>query len=806
MSLLGPLLWYLLVALLGGLSLPLVFGLFSALPSRGYALARTFGLLLWAWLLWLPASLGLAYNDASGLLLAFGLLAAASFWAWQRQREALRRFWQESRRFRRNSEWVFALAFLFMLLVRAAAPEAVGTEKPMELAFINAILRSPTLPPPDPWLAGYGISYYYFGYWMAAMLARATAVSGGVAFNLMLALVFALAAQASYGLVYDLLRLKGWRRPDLALLGPFFLLVSGNAEGFLEVLHRRGLFWTESGFNFWRWLDMKELSQPPAQPLGWIPDRFWFWWRASRVVQDYDLAGNFLEVIDEFPSFSFVLGDLHPHVMAIPFFLLAVGLALHLYLREDPPQWELRLRLPGLGAWSPGRLYLSPLEFGFMALLLGGLAFLNTWDILAAGALVGGAYLLGLARRTGWTEALLEQAVLLALPLALCAYLLYWPFYLGFASQAGGLLPNLITPTRGAHLWVMFGPLFVPLFAWAVWRWRRDGVTAAERRGAAWWILGATGGLLALSLLLAWAARLTDASLTASLLLMQGYAPDDLGGFFRDALLRRLGYGGGLLTLLLLGWLAAARLLAAPRRGGAEGFVAALIVLGAALTLTPEFVYLRDQFGTRMNTVFKFYYQAWLLWSLAAAFGAAALWQGLRGWRRTAWRGTLALVVLVGLAYPLLAYPSRTNNFQPVGGWTLDAAAFLGRENPDEGAALAWLRMAQPGVVAEAVGGSYSRYARVSMATGLPTVIGWPGHEIQWRGSAEPLGNRQAEVQLLYETRDWEAAQAVIQRYNIRYVYVGPLERLTYALDEAKFRRFARAYDFGSVVIYEVQP
>ena len=91
-------------------------------------------------------------------------------------------------------EILFFLAFAFLAFVRAGNPEIVGTEKPMELAFINAILRSPTFPPHDPWLSGYAISYYYFGYVMTAMLAKATGTLGSVAFNLMLALVFALSA------------------------------------------------------------------------------------------------------------------------------------------------------------------------------------------------------------------------------------------------------------------------------------------------------------------------------------------------------------------------------------------------------------------------------------------------------------------------------------------------------------------------------------------------------------------------------------------------------------------------------------
>lgn len=810
--------WWLFSTLLGLVSLPLAWRLFGGLPSRGYAVARTLGLLLWGYLFWLPASLGLLQNDASGLLFALTLLVAFSLWAGKDFRQHWADWWTQNRRLVIRGELAFVLAFVFMVIVRAAAPEALGTEKPMELAFINAILRSPVLPPHDPWLSGFAISYYYFGYLLAAMLASLTSVSGSVAFNLMLALVFALAAQGSYGVLSDLLRL-GRKDDRHAWLGPLFLLLVSNLEGFLEVLHSRGLFWSESGFNFWRWLDMKELSQPPAQPLGWLPQRFWFWWRASRVIQDYDLAGRFQEVIDEFPAFSFVLGDLHPHVMALPFGVLTVAFALHLYARSETVSWDWRLPLP---VWRPagdeaspsasaprrgwtqlslGRLYLLPQDFLFMAVLLGGMAFLNTWDLMAWGVLLGGVYLLTVARRLGWQEALISQAFLLGVPLLAASLLLYTPFYLGFSSQAGGLLPNLTAPTRGAHLWVMFGTLWLPLLVWLAVKWRHTSRT--ERRQALCWTLLVAAGLFLLSILLGVVAVRVQPDFIGGYLAVQGYAPNDFGLFLLDALLRRVRYLGGLLSLLVIFWLALGRVLALPRHKRLDGFVAALVLLGAGLVLLPEFVYLRDQFGTRMNTIFKFYYQAWLVWSLAAAYGAAALLSDWHGRRLAVWKGILTVVLLVGLTYPLLAFPARTHNFSPPSGWTLDAADYLHRQNPDEDVALDWLRQTPVGVVAEAVGGSYSQYARVSTLTGQPAVLGWPGHEVQWRGTAEPQGTRQADVQMLYESGDWQTALMIIQRYNIRYIFVGALERSTYAVDDAKFRRFARAYDFGSVTIYE---
>ncbi|NIS79478.1 MAG: hypothetical protein GTO14_04540, partial [Anaerolineales bacterium] len=208
----------------------------------------------------------------------------------------------------------------------------------MELAFLNSIQRSEVFPPRDPWLSGYAISYYYFGYIQLSLLTTLTQLPGGVAFNLGNALWFGLSVIGTYSLLYNLLaRRDGRPRLAASLFGPIFVLITGNLEGFLEVLHNRHLFWiqdSEGGWAspFWKWLNIKTLVNPPTADPSWLPTRHWWWWRASRVVNDVNLIGNEIEVIDEFPFFSFLLADNHPHLLALPFVLMGIGLALQVYL------------------------------------------------------------------------------------------------------------------------------------------------------------------------------------------------------------------------------------------------------------------------------------------------------------------------------------------------------------------------------------------------------------------------------------------------------------------------------------------
>ena len=800
------LIWYLVVTLLGWLAFPLAFYLFPALADRGYTLGRTFSLLTWGYIFWLFASFHVAQNDIGGLLLGLVIVGGLSAWAFLNCRAEIRLWLAENRRLILTSESLFLLAFGFMALVRAANPEIVGTEKPMELMFINGIMNSPAFPPRDLWLSGYAISYYYFGYVMTSMLAMFTGVPATMAFNLMIALIFGLSAVGAYGILYNLLAnrlrtpLTSGEGPEvephmsntssaffLPLLAPLFLLIVSNVEGFLEVLHARGILW-RAGNNFWTWLDILELNDAPAQGLSWTSPRSgWWWWRASRVIMDYDLNNNWMgDVINEFPFFSFLLSDLHPHVLAIPFNLLAVAVAWNIFQGG----WR------GRTGFYFGELHINRMGFFLIALVLGGLAFLNTWDILIGAALIVFSYVLARVREAGWGWERLEDLLLLGIPVAVLAFLMYLPFYIGFDSQVGGILPSFMYPTRGAQLWVMWGTLFIPLFAYLLYMWRSR--KPADWRAGLFAGLGIVVVLLILMFaigLIAWRLR---PDLVQPILDGQGRTA---GVFIADSLARRLSYIGGLFTLLALLITALAFLFRSDRHSPA--FVLLLITLGTLLILGPDFLYLRDNFGYRINTIFKFYYQAWIVLSLAAAYGVAVLLNRLRGVASVVFRLVFVLVLIAGLTYPVLSVLNKTNGFNPPFGFTLDDFDRVQRENPDEAAAIRWLQSAPDGIVAEAVGGPYSNYARMSIYTGLPTVLGWGNHEGQWRDQSLQ-GSRQQDIESLYTSNDWAVTQEIIDRYNIRYIYVGNLERNTYRVNEEKLNSFLRpVFRQGSATVYE---
>ncbi|MGQ9709479.1 MAG: DUF2298 domain-containing protein [Anaerolineae bacterium] len=790
MELLFALRWYLALQLFGLAALPLTLRLFRGMPGQGYAFARPLGLMVGGYLFWALSVFGWMLNTSGGIVAVLLLLALAGAIVWISPQESP----EPSRAapgFLRHAtviESLFALSFAFWCLVRAHMPriETAGGEKWMEIAFLNAVLRAPRFPPHDPWLSGFAISYYYFGYVMMGMLTHLTAVPSTIAFNLGIATLFALTATGAYGLVYALLAREGERVACWGgLLGPLMVTLMGNLEGVLEVFHARGLF----PVGFWQWLDIRSINSPPPSFAegSWMPNRFMWWWQASRVLHDYapwHSPANPVEweVIDEFPAFSFILGDMHPHLLSLPFALLALALALNLFFlprRTQRAQWIL-----------------------LSSICLGGMGFLNTWDLPVYFAVFAIAFLLA-AGMNGRTAAILLAILLLAI-------LLYLPFWLGLRSQAAGILPNLFNPTRLPQFLVMFGPLLFPVVVWT-------GVQARGRaicwRDGALWTLGIVLGLLVLLLLAVLVHPHGRFYLTA---LRSGGPIPGLEGI-PDA--PRL-IAARLMARFLSPWtalfLAALLVMAAPllslTRGGAEAaggearaFIPLLIVAGAALTLAVEFAYLRDHFGTRMNTVFKFYFQAWTMWGLAAACAMAYFLA--RGPRWAAGVG-LALIAL-GLVYPALAIPTRAREYG--GPPTLDGAAHLREAYRAEMDAIDWLNGHIQGtpVILEAPGDHYRAYiyeGRVSAFTGLPTLLGWGGHEHQWRGNYDEPARREPAITLLFTTPDPDVALPLLKQYGIQYVYVGLLEQSRYPPDGlAKFAQIGEVvYDAGGVRIFRI--
>ena len=858
--------WWSVLMIIGMITLPLAQLLLNRLPDRGYAFVKMIGLLIISFVFWFFSSVGFLENNLAGIIFGVAALLALSIWAYKADQNSGEGFssfsWIKLNwKYVLTAELLFTVVFILWTWVRSQNPAISGTEKPMEFAFLNSINRSPTFPPVDPWLSGFSISYYYFGYVMSSVIGRLAAVSTSVSFNLSIVWLIAGTSLAAFGLVYNLVAsgISASRKGALlaALVAGIALPIAGNMEILLEVLHAND----EGQNEFWEWLDVRDLNEPLQQSeTPRYSTSQWWWWRSSRVIHEYHLSGTAedgLEPIAEFPAFSFILGDLHPHVLALPYAFLSLAVALAWWRRADQMALDLR-------KWFSKRGLISQIKFVasqdkvlilFTGLLLGGLSFLNTWDVLIYLFIILGAFLLAHWRLKGkWERDLIFQTLTLGLMLIVLSILLYLPFYIGFRSQAAPpfLLPMTMQPTRLSQFLIIFGmPLIsivLLLGTLLVDRVRNRSATSRSRLGLKIFALTAAlvAGLFLATLLLGFilAASREGSPRVVNLAneIDVGLSPvpdsDSLGARIAWAipavsalaptfLLSRLNSPFLILFLALFIGISAYLIARALKKSESSGdsptltkfstlpFVLLLIITAALLTITPEFIYLRDNFGQRLNTVFKFYYQAWILFGVSALYAIEYL---LRHFRASGIVSavTYGLALVVALLFPWYAIQSRAIEYRgPLdreerNEATLDGLAYIGRSDPAERETIDWLDDNIKGVpvILEAVGGQYSTFGRISSSTGIPTLLGWPGHEYQWRGSTPEPALRENAVKVIYESDDLAETTDLLNQYNVSFIVHGPRERSIYkAAGVDKFDRFFEvAFRNNIFTIYRWQP
>jgi YYY domain-containing protein len=795
--------WWLVVELLGLITLPIALTVFARLPGRGYAFSKPFSLLLGGYLFWMALSTHVLPNRPGSVAWVYIFLAFVSVIVSMKARRPIEQALRENLGFVIAVEVVFTVAFFTAGLMRSFIPEIAGTEKPMDFMLLNAVSRSRYYPPADPWLAGFDVSYYYFGYVIQAMVGKIAFLPTSVSFNLGLVSTAALAATAAFGLGYELasLAMRTTFKMALAVGAAAVVLVTllGNLEGAIEfgIANNHDI-----PASLIERIDIANLDTAQASDacIVGLPrhcieypnekSSFWWWWRSTRISPD----GN---SITEFPFFSFLLGDLHPHVMAIPFVFTVVGLGLALYRSAERLAgafWRKRLPLLLVGA-----------------VLLGGLGFLNTWDLPAFGFLLA---LLVIARnlieRFEPGDALRDAAGFLA-PLFLLAFLLYLPFYLSFGTQADGIEAVRNGATRPLHSFLFWAPLFsvslpLPLFLLA-----RDRSAWTSQRVM-------TALSLPVFLMVLWLLALAGSGSSV------GEAISARGWNWLTTLF--------LMFSLVIAGLALFRAVEMPHSSDpAEGTeseassevsffrdvalvpVLAMMTTAFLLILGGELFYVRDVFHSRLNTVFKLSYQAWLLLGLSGAFSVYWLTQHRQvspanklHLLRSAWAGTATLILAAAMLYPLGATLSRTEGLAKTGR-TLDGLDFARRNEADDWAALGWLRRHADGGerLVEATGGEYSSAGRIAAWSGVPTVIGWAGHEVQWGRSDSDLGTRQQDVDRIYTSTSLGEALTILQEYGVTYVMVGSVELAKYPAEGLqKFEDLTPSFRSGKTAIYRV--
>jgi len=793
-------LWILCLEWLGLAAFLIAAPALRALSDRGWLLSKSIGLLLFAWLGWFAGSLGAWRFTPSNLRRWLVVLTASALVAGWLSRRDLARFMRERWRLLLTEEALFWSFFCFLLAIRYLNPDLWhpfrGGEKPMDFAFFNAVVRSGLFPPHDPWFAGGAINYYYFGFVLSGALSLLTRVPTEIACNLALPTFFALTAAGAMTAARELAAGDAESRPfryrslGWGVAGAAAVLLVGN-QGvprlFAEKIAQLSTIDFPSRIPL-----LPDLARGLDGALRWaagarleIQDH-WLYWTASRAIPH---PATEPVPITEFPLFTFLFGDLHAHLMAMPVTLLVLALLVSLVRRPGPQAAALdsRLRLA----------FEEAATLALMALAIGALAATNTWDLPTLLGLAGGALLVRELRRASPARAA-GRAVWRLGAVALAGRLLFLPFHLHFVPGYGRLVPWQGSRTSLSAFLSIHALFLLPIVTWLLLE-RRPWRRATRARSAA-----------------------GDAARSIELWALAATVPLALLGFRLEALL---------VALLAL----SAALFLAPGTGGRARFVATLVAAGALLSLTVEHLVVAGDVG-RMNTVFKFYLQIWILWALASIFALVVLqrrWRDFRRERRQrrtprwilAWMA-LAILLLIGAAsYPLLAIPARVRDrFEGATGRGLDGRAFMDTAvfHEERGAielrwdaeAIRWLERHVQGtpVILEATTPTYRWGSRISVHTGLPTVLGWDWHERQQRAilKNDPIGQRQRDVATIYGDPSTPAVLPLLSRYRIRFIVVGRLERLYYpasGLDKFDLGTpFREVYRNPEVVIYAVGP
>lgn len=827
----GAVVWYLVICLLGWLAYPIVRIATKGLSDRGYGISRIVGMCLLAYFSWLAGSNRIVYSRLT-IFVVLVILAVVSVILFLFQKKEMLADFRSLKRLFISTEILSLILFLIFLGIRLGNPDLwhpyKGGEKPMDFSYFNAILKSTSFPPYDPWFAGGYINYYYYGFVIVGTPVKLLGITPSVAYNLILPTLFSMVGTAAFTIGYSLidslrhpqlqafgtsLRRKILRtkmasedpavvlpsdvdddeyvsdrvesvishqetkaespetRPEgvnpAAMLGglgsTLLLLILGNLgtirmiwHGLIRIGSPTGTMDNTTFFEHVAWsaqglIKMFAGGQFPY-PIGdwyWIP---------SRAIPG--------EPITEFPFFTFLYADMHAHMIALPLTLAILAWTLSIVLRNG--QW--REEGERLHAWLQ---FAVTLFIG--GLLVGALKPTNTWDfptymLLASVGLVFAAICVNALqlfpglKLPDWQKMGIEALIAVAGLIGL-SFLLYQPFshWYGQGYNSIDLWQGSRTPSWSYFThWGLFITLILSWFIQETYDWLASTPVSSLNKLKPYRqpliIMAALAVLIPLGLVL---------------------------------------YGVGIawMAFPLAVW--ALVLIFRPGQAPAKRFILFLIGSGFVLTLVVELIVLVGDIG-RMNTVFKFYLQAWTMLSLSAAFAFIMVFPRRSewpGWLNKTWQVIVSVLIFCAALFPLLAGADKIRDrISAVAPHTLDGAAYMATsEFNDNGViidlnqdyeGIQWMQKNIKGspVIVEANTVEYRWGTRYTIYTGLPGVVGWNWHQRQQRAvlASTTVTDRVDEIKKFYETTNIDEARAFLAKYNVRYMVVGQLENLYY--------------------------
>lgn len=706
--------WWLLVFVLGIIFLPFTRKLFYAFHDSGYLFSKVIGIAISGYLVWLLSTFKiLKFNEVSCYIVLTVCLILNVIIFYKSNKEEKNTLFDSNHVFPMIAEEVlFLFLFLLWVYIRGFKPEAYGTEKFMDYGFMTAMMRSDYMPPKDLWFSGSAINYYYVGQYMSTFLTKVSLNTVNVGYNLMLSMLAALSFVLPYSLVYNITK-KRYEEKHLKLkwIPRIAGILSGAGVSLAGNLH----------FTLYYW-----VVPTIRKILGIEGDLADYWFPNSTRYIGYNPETTD-KTIHEFPSYSFILGDLHAHVINIIFVLTLLGILFAWLLHQ-----KRKIDKQEIQRYQIKQDILNPfiIMIGFF---IGLFHTTNFWDFPIYYVVAGAVILFYNAVVYEFRLKTILVTALQGIFIIIMSKLIALPFTLNF--------DQISTKIRLAKAHT---PLYQLLILW--------GLPIILIIG---FLYELAGGLKHKSK--------TDKPKFILFRFLKSLSPSDL-------------------------------------------FILVLGLCAIGLVMMPEVIYVKDIYSgdyKRANTMFKLTYQAFIMFGICAGY----IFTKFKRLQHFYWQKSFANITiflfLTTLWYPVVsvkAWYIKDKNFKDFKG--LDAAEFLNSNDKQEDyKAINWLNENIDGtpVILEAHGDSYSDYGRVSVFTGLPTVLGWYVHEWLWRGDTDIINQRAADIQTIYTSKDMELVQTLIDKYEIEYIYVGMLERTKYnSLNNDLLKKLGRIVYSGS--------
>jgi YYY domain-containing protein len=685
------LVWWAALLFIGLMYYPLSNVFFSSFTDRGFLLSKTIGLAVSSYILWLmsfikvlPVSRLACFGAAAvpGILLYIHALSSR-----QRMKALLPDY--DALQWIFTGESLFLFALCFWTYLRGFNPRIEGLEKFMDYGFLNSVLRSEYVPPKDMWFAGGNINYYYFGHYISAFITRLSGIKTEIAYNIMMAALFAFCMALSFVIAANLLKGFGIKKKAQiigGIISAFLVSLGGNLHSFFYGFLSK---FTEEGDKYW--------FPDATRYIGYNPE-----------TRD--------KTIHEFPVYSFVVSDLHAHVINMVFVLslLALLIAVFRKLQKRRPDNFDRLNIIS-EAFIP--------ELLLLGLLTGIFQMSNYWDYPIYLTVTLFTLFCAGIRQYGYNKTMINISFIRFFIVLASSIVFALPFNMAFDNMAGGIrftedrtLPHQFFVLWGYQLTLTIIFFIYILYAEQNIKWKLErGKKRLEIR-----------------------SRMT---LMARIQNVLDKNPIE-----------------DVFAVILC--------------------VSAIGLLIIPEIVYVKDIYSAEH--KRANTMFKLTYQAFIMFGLAAGYIFIRIRrQSHRNWRITAAKIIAIIMIALPMIYPFYAIPSWYRHLDPERYEGLDGLAFMKKEHPDDYDLVIWLRenvQGQPAIL-EANGDSYSYYGRISMSTGLPTIQGWYVHEWLWRNDFNIVNERVEEVKTVYESVDIDMTRKILGKYQIKYIVIGQPER-----------------------------